>query len=91
MKVALTHEVVAGVVGPHGCKYLTNQAKVLIDRLLLDRFPLHGQKAGTYAIGENLEERNGVLNVFEVRDDLHPDAEVPPLAQGGGVFLEDGF
>ena len=38
-----------------------------------------------------MEEGNRVLSVFEVRDGLYPDAEVPPLAQGGGVFLEDGF
>ena len=30
------------------------------------RLPLRGQKSGTDALGENLEERNGVLNVFEV-------------------------
>ena len=41
------------------------------------------------ALGENLEERNGVLNVFEVGGDLQPAVEVPPLAQSGGVFLED--
>ena len=41
------------------------------------------------ALGENMEERNGVLNAFEVKGYLQPAAEVPPLAPGGGVFLED--
>ena len=78
--------VVAGFVGPHTCKYLTNQAEVLLDRSLLDRLPLHGQKAGVDALGENMEESNGVLNVFEVGGGLQPDAEVLPLAPGGGLF-----
>ena len=81
----------AGVVGPHGCKYLTNLAGELLDRLLLDGLPLRGSKAGMDALGENLEERNRVLNVFEVGGDLQPAAEVLPLAPGGGVFLEDVF
>ena len=37
-----------------------------------------------------MEERNGVLNVFEVRGDLQPAAEMPPLEPGGGIFIEDG-
>ena len=41
-KVELPHEVVAGVVGPHGCKDLTNLAEVLLDMLLLDMLPLRG-------------------------------------------------
>ena len=41
-------------------------------------------------LGENLEEGNGFLNVLEVGGDLQAAAEVPPLASGGGVFLEDG-
>ena len=46
-KVELPHSVVVGVVGPHGCEYLTDQVEVLLDRSLLDSFPLRGQKAGT--------------------------------------------
>ena len=65
-KVKLPHVVVACVVVPHICKYLTDQAEVFIDRSLLDRLPLRGKKAGTDALVENMEERNGVLNVFEV-------------------------
>ena len=38
---------------------------------------------------QNLEEGNGVLNVFEVWGDLEPDAETPPLAPDSSVFLED--
>ena len=79
-----------GVVCPHRCKDLTNRAEVLLNRSLLDRLPLHGQKARTDVLGENLEEGNGVLNIFEVGGDLHPAAEAMPLAQGSGVFLEDG-
>ena len=41
-KFELPHSVVVGVVGPHGCKDLTNSAEVLLDRLLLDRLPLRG-------------------------------------------------
>ena len=61
----------------------------MLDRSLLDRLPLHRQKAVTDALGKDLEERNGVLNVFEVEGDLQPSAEVPLLAPGVGVFLED--
>ena len=52
---------------------------------------LRGQKAGTDAIGKNLEERNEVFNDFEVRGDLQSAAEAPSLAPGGGVLLEDGI
>ena len=41
-------------------------------------------------LGKNLEEGNGVFNVFEVGGDLQPDVEALPLAPGGGIFLEDG-
>ena len=41
------------------------------------------------ALGENMEEWNGVLNVLEVWGYFLPAAEAPPLAPGGGVFLED--
>ena len=37
-----------------------------------------------------MEERNGVLNVFEVRGDFQKAAEVSPLEPGGGIFIEDG-
>ena len=88
-KVDIPHAVVSGVVGPHRYEDLTDRAEVLLDRLLLDRLPLRGQKAGTDALGKNLEEGNGVLNVLEVGGELVPAAEAPPLAPGGGVFLED--
>ena len=65
-------------------------AEVLLDQSLLDRFPLRGQKSGTEALVENLEEGNRVLNVLEVRGDLDPATEVAPLAPGRGVFTEDG-
>ena len=39
---------------------------------------------------QNLEEGNGVLNVFEVWGDLEPAAEAPPSDPGSSVFLEDG-
>ena len=47
-------------------------------------------KDNTDVLGENMEERNMVLNVVEVRGDLYPAAEVLPLAPGDGVFLEYG-
>ena len=62
----------------------------MIDQLLLDRLPLHGQKSGTDALGEKLEEGNGVLNVLEVGCGLEPNIKAPPLAPGSGVFIEDG-
>ena len=62
----------------------------MLDRSLLDRFPLRRQKAGTDALGENLEEGNGVLNFLEVEGDLEIAAEAPPLAPGVGVFIEEG-
>ena len=89
-KVKIPHAVVAGVVVPHRCKYFINMEDVLLNRSLLDRLPLRGHKDGTDAIGENLKESNGVLNVFEVGGNLQPAAEVPPLEPGGGLFLEDG-
>ena len=69
-KVELPHVAVSGVVGPHTCKYLTDQAEVLLEWFLLDKLPLRGQKASTATDGENLEEGDGVLNVFEVRGDF---------------------
>ena len=50
---------------------------------------MRGQKAGTDVLGEKLEKGNGVLNILEVGGDLDPSAEAPPLAPGGGVFIED--
>ena len=61
----------------------------MLDRSLLDRLPFRGQKAGTYALGQNMEKGNGVLNVFEFGDNLQPAAEVPPLVPGSGAFIED--
>ena len=78
----------AGVVGPHGCKYLTDRAEVLLNIFILDRLPLRRQKAGTDALGENLEERNGILNVFEVRGNFQPATEGTPLAPFDGIFIE---
>ena len=91
LKFELPHAVVTGVLGPHRCEDLANQVEVLLDRSLLDRLPLRGHKARMDTLGENMEERNGILNVFVVVGNLQPAAEVPPLAPGGGVFLEDYF
>ena len=41
-------------------------------------------------LGGNLEEGNGVLNVFDVGGDLQLAAEALPLAPDGGVFIENG-
>ena len=87
-KFEFSHAVVSGVVGPHGCEYLTNGAEVFLDRSLIDGFPLCRQKAGTDVLGENLEERGVVFDALEVRGDVHPAAETPPLVPGGGVFIE---
>ena len=84
-KVELPHWVLSGVVGPHGCKYLTNQVEVLLNRSL----PLCRQKSSTDALRENMEEGNGFFNVFEIWGYLQPAAEAPPLAPGSSVFLED--
>ena len=89
-KVELPHAVVVGVVDSQLCECFTNQAKVLLDQSLLDRLLLRRQKENPEALRENLEEINGVLNVFEVRGNFQPTAEVLPLVPGGGVFLEDG-
>ena len=40
-------------------------------------------------LGGNMEENNWVFNAFGVRGNVQPDAEAPPLAPGGGIFLED--
>ena len=89
-KIELSHSIVYGVVAPHGCEYLTDRAEVLLDRSILDGLPLRGQKSSTDALVENLEEGNGVLNVFEVWRDFQPAAEAPSLAPGSSVFLEGG-
>ena len=78
-KVELPHEVVVGFVGPHGCKDLTNLAEVFLDISLLDSFPFRVHKDVTDALVENMEERNGVLNVFDIGGDLQPAAEVPSI------------
>ena len=36
-----------------------------------------------------MEEQNGDFNAIEVRGDFQLAEEAPPLALGGGVFLED--
>ena len=81
-KVDFYHAVVAGVVGTHGCEYLTDGVELLLDISLLDGIALYGQKSGTDTLGENSEERNGIFNAFEVRGDLQPAAEALPLAPG---------
>ena len=55
MKVELPRAVVAGVVGPHGCKDLTDRAEVLLDQSLLDGLPMGGQKSSTDVLGKKLE------------------------------------
>ena len=77
-----------GGVSPNRCKDLTNGAEVLLNQLPLDGFPYCGQKSFMDALGKNMEERNWVFDAFEVRGDVKPDAEVPSLVPGGGVFLE---
>ena len=89
-KVELPHAVVSVVVCPHGCKYLTDQAEVLLDRLHIEMLPLRGKKSGKDALDENLEEGNGVLNVPEIRGNFKPVTEALPLAPGDGVSLEYG-
>ena len=89
-KSRVSHAVVAGVVGPHRCEYLTEGAEVFLDQLLLAGIPLRIEKSGMDALGENLEERNGIFNEFGVRGDFHPAEEASPLAPGGGAFLESG-
>ena len=88
-KVDFFHAVVAGVVGPHGCKYLTDGAEVLLDPSLLDMLPLRRQKSDTGVIGKKMEEKNGVFNYFKAGGNLQPAAEASPLAAGSGIFLED--
>ena len=80
-----------GVVGRHGCKYLSDQAEVLLHQSLLDRLPLCGQKAGTDTLGEKFEEGNGVHNILEVGGNFQPAAEAPLLEPGSGFFLEDRY
>ena len=88
-KFKFSHAVVAGAIGPHGCKYLTNGVEVLLDLSLLDGLPLHGQKPGMYTLGENLEESNRVFDAFEVGGDVKLAAEALPLAPESGIFIKD--
>ena len=88
-KVELAQLVVPGVVGPHCCKYLADETKVLFHGPLLDRDSAVCQKAGTHALGKDLKERDMVPDALEVGRDLQPLAEFALLAPGGGVFLVD--
>ena len=60
-KVEFPHEVVAGVIGPHRCEYLTNGVGVLLDQFLLGGFPLHRHKGGTDALGKIFRKGIGSL------------------------------
>ena len=87
-RVEFLHAVVVGVVGPHGCEYLTNRAEVLIYQSIPYGFPLRGQKSGTDTLSENLEEKNWVFSAFKVRGDVQPAAEALPLVPYCGMFIE---
>ena len=65
-KVEFSHGDVVRAISPHGCKYLTNVAYVLLSRLLLDGITLYRQKSGIDDLRKKLEERNGVFNASEV-------------------------
>ena len=53
-KVKFSHVVMAGVVSPYRCKYLTYGVEVFPDGLLLDGLPMREQKYGTDILGKNL-------------------------------------
>ena len=89
-KVEFPDTVVAGVVGPHWCKDLTNRADILLYQFLIDDFPLRVQKAITDTLGRNLEERNWLFNAFKTKRDFQTAAEALPLAPGCGLLLEEG-
>ena len=89
-KVELAKLVVSGVVSPHGCKYLPYGTKVLFHGPLPDGYTAVCQKAGAQAIGEYIEERDGIPNALEVVCYFHPFVVLAPLDPGGGMFLEDG-
>ena len=88
-KVKLDQLVVPGVFGPHRYKYFPYGTKVLFHGTLLDGCSSGFQKVGAHALGEDIEETYGIPDVLEVGWDLHPLAELAPLAPGGGVFLEE--
>ena len=89
VKFKLAQLVVSGFYVPHGCKYFPVGTKVLFHIPLLDGYPTGFQKSGGHALGEDLEERDGIADALDVGQDSRPCAELSPLVLGGGVFLED--
>ena len=69
-KVDFSHVVMAGVIGTHGCKYLTDGAELLLDQSLLVGITLCRKKSGTDVVGKKMEERNRVFGAFKVRGNL---------------------
>ena len=51
--------VVLGVVGPHGCKYLSNGPEVFLDIYLIVQLPPCRQKYDADTLGKDMEERDG--------------------------------
>ena len=88
-KVKLDQLGVPGDFGPHRYEYFPYGTKVLFHGTLLDGCSSGFQKVGAHALGEDIEETYGIPDVLEVGWDLHPLAELAPLAPGGGVFLEE--
>ena len=65
-KVELAHPVVTGFVGPHRGKYLSNEAYILLHRLLpYGVFPC-GYKAGADELIKKMEGWSWVIDVSEV-------------------------
>ena len=88
-KFELAQLVVPGVIGLHGCKSFPDGTKLLFNKPLIFWCSPGFQKTGAHALGEDLEERDGISYALEVGWDVQPLAELAPLAPGGGVFLED--
>ena len=68
---------------------MVDRPNVLIHRLLLNGYPCGCQDYETDALGEDMEEMDGIGDALEIGGDVQPTEELAPLAPCGEVFLED--
>ena len=64
-KVGISQRVVPRVAGSHGCKYLPDGNKEFFCVSLIYGYPAFCQKADAHALGEDLEERDGIPDALE--------------------------
>ena len=76
--------------GSHYSKYITDQVKLLIDQTFLDIKSACYQEDSVYKEGEDLEDRNGVVEIREFVLDADTGLELEPLYPVSLVGLDVG-